>query len=139
MKHTLSYFSGVLYRDFVCSTSEQLDALGLHRGSLPFLLYLGKHPGCTPTELTKALHMDWGHTQRSLDRLEQAGFLSRRKEGRSYRLTLTDSGAQAVALCRQSFHDWDDRILGDLPLEQRSLLLKTMEALAAGCGRQPHV
>ena len=88
---TLSYYSTIFYRSFSAFTGEQLQAVGLNFGLLFFVIYVGKHPGCSPSELTKALYLDWGYSQRSLNKLAADGFLSREKHGRSYTLTLTDS------------------------------------------------
>ena len=57
---TLSYYSTIFYRSFAAFTGEQLQAVGLNFGLLFFVIYVGKHPGCSPSELTKALYLDWG-------------------------------------------------------------------------------
>ena len=58
-RKTLSYYSTIFYRSFAAFTGEQLQAVGLNFGLLFFIIYVGKHPGCSPSELTKALHLDW--------------------------------------------------------------------------------
>ena len=68
---TLSYYSTIFYRSFAAFTGEQLQAVGLNFGLLFFVIYVGKHPGCSPSELTKALHLDWGYSQRSLNKLAE--------------------------------------------------------------------
>ena len=55
---TLSYYSTIFYRSFAAFTGEQLQAVGLNFGLLFFVIYVGKHPGCSPSELTKALYLD---------------------------------------------------------------------------------
>ena len=89
MFQTLALYSTVLYRDFTAYTSEKLEQLGLHFGLLFFLLYVGKHPGATPAELTRALQLDWGHSQRCVTKLVETGFLTKEKAGRGYQLHLT--------------------------------------------------
>ena len=98
---TLSYYSTIFYRSFAAFTGEQLQAVGLNFGLLFFIIYVGKHPGCSPSELTKALYLDWGYSQRSLNKLAKDGFLSKEKHGRSYTLTLTDRGQQAFVVGRR--------------------------------------
>ncbi len=73
------------------------------------LFIVGKHPGCSPSELTKALYLDWGYSQRSLNKLVADGFLSKEKHGRSYTPTLTDRGQQAFVVSHKCFH------LGTIP------------------------
>ena len=55
-----------LHRRFAAYTTQRLQELGLSFGMMYFIIYVGKHPGCTPSELTQRLHLDWGHSQRSL-------------------------------------------------------------------------
>ena len=59
MEKTLSYCTTILYKDFLNYTSKQLESLHLSYGLLPFILFIGKHPDCTPAELTNTLHYDW--------------------------------------------------------------------------------
>ena len=139
MNQTLSYFSSFIYKDFLAYTAGQLQAMGLSHGSMPFILYLGKHPGCTPSQLTGALHMDWGHSQRSLNRLEENGFLTREKAGRTHILELTDRGRQAFSLCHQVFTDWDQEHLSVLSEEEQHQLLSLMGKLVAECEAKHHV
>lgn len=58
-----------VYKQFAAYTTQQLQEFGLSFGMMYFVIYVGKHPGCTPAEMTKNLHLDWGHCQRS----DQAG------------------------------------------------------------------
>ena len=78
-----------LHREFAAYTTQRLQELGLSFGLIYFVIYVGKHPDCTPSELTKDLHLDWGHSQRSLNKLAEDGFLTKEKNGRSYHLKLT--------------------------------------------------
>ena len=45
-----------LYREFAAYTTQRLQELGLSFGLIYFVIYVGKHPDCTPSELTKALN-----------------------------------------------------------------------------------
>ena len=77
---TLSYYTTELYKEFAAYTTEKLHELGLNFGQMYFIIYVGKHPECTPSELTSALKLDWGHSQRSVAKLAEDGFLDQRKE-----------------------------------------------------------
>ena len=129
---TLSCYSTILYRSFAAFTGEQLQAVGLNFGLLFFVIYVGKHPGCSPSELTKALHLDWGYSQRSLNKLAEDGFLSREKHGRSYALTLTDRGQQAFVISHQIFFTWDDIRLANLNDTEKDQLLALLQKAAEG-------
>lgn len=85
-----------LHKEFAAYTTQRLQELGLSFGLIYFVLYVGKHPDCTPSELTKDLHLDWGHSQRSLNKLAKDGFLTKEKNGRSYHLKLTQRGGKRL-------------------------------------------
>lgn len=134
MLRTFSYACTVLYRRFTHYTSNRLHQLGLSFGTLFFLIYVGKHPGCTQSELTTDLRMDWGHSQRTVLKLVESGFLNREKDGRAYRLTLSDKGRRAFEASHQVFFDWDEEALSNLTPEERTQL---MTLLFKAMGRCP--
>ena len=132
MEETLAYHAIVLYKSFFAYTASQLQSLGLTNGMLPFVLYVGKHPGCTPTALKERLRLDWGHTQRCISRLEGDGFLVKRhsqQDKRTYHLTLTEKGSRAFAVSHQVFRDWDGRKLDKLTEEERATLFNLLHKL----------
>lgn len=130
MFRTFSYACTVLYRRFTQYTSARLNQLGLSFGTLFFLIYVGKHPGCTQSELTTALHLDWGHSQRTVLKLVEGGFLLREKDGRAYRLTLSEQGQRAFEASHQVFFDWEEQALANLtPEERRQLTALLYKAL----------
>ena len=129
MFNTLAYFSSVLYRDFTAYTSEKLEKLGLHFGLLFFLIYVGKHPGATPSDLTQTLHLDWGHSQRCITKLVESGFLTKEKVGRRYHLHLTEKGQEAFEVSHQVFFDWDREALHSLTEDEREQLFHLLAKL----------
>lgn len=127
MFHTVSYACAALYRSFSADLFHRMGELGLSRGALFPLLYIAKHPACTQAELTNALHLDWGHSQRMVCKLEEEGYLLREKEGRAYRLTLSERGQEVFARCQEAFADWDARALTALTAQERAQLLALLE------------
>lgn len=123
MVNTLAYYSTVLSRSFAAYTAHVLEQIGLSQGLLYLLLYVGRHPGCTQSELTGALGLDWGYCQRSTLRLVEDGFFLREKQGRAYRLTLSEKGMQAFQTSHQVFFDWDNEVLQPLSEQERAQLL----------------
>lgn len=79
MFQTLAYYATAFHRSFVNYTTAKLQTLGLNFGSLFLVIFVGKHPGCTQTQLTSDLNLDWGYSQRSVTRLVEEGFLTREK------------------------------------------------------------
>lgn len=131
MLQTVALYASVLHRDFTAYTREKLEKLGLHFGLLFFVLYVGKHPGTTPAELTRALHLDWGHSQRCITKLVDNGFFTKEKAGRAYHLHLTEKGQEAFAVSHQVFWDWDQQRLAGLTAEEHQTLLALLQKAAA--------
>ena len=127
---TVSSYVTELHKEFAAYTTQRLQERGLSFGMMYFVIYVGKHPGCSPAELTKALRMDWGHSQRSLDKLAGDGFLTKEKVGRSYRLKLTQQGEVAFAACHRVFTDWDAQNLDGLTAQERQQLLTLLQKAA---------
>ena len=130
MFQTLAYYATAFHRSFVNYTTAKLQTLGINFGSLFLVIYVGKHPGCTQTQLTSDLNLDWGYSQRSVTKLVEEGFLTREKSGRCYHLNLSDKGQQAFEVSHQVFFDWDEQVLSALSLQEREQLF-TLLAKAA--------
>lgn len=139
MFDTLAYHTSVLYRDFTAYTSARLEKMGLHFGLLFLVIYVGKHPGATPSALTEALHLDWGHSQRCITKLVENGFLTKEKAGRHYRLDLTEKGQEAFAVSHQVFFDWDKERLAALSGQEQETLLALLRKLAVHKEAPRHV
>ena len=141
MFQTLAYYATVFHRSFVAYTTQRLQALGLSFGSLFPVIYVGKHPGCTQAELTAALHLDWGYSQRCVTKLVEDGFLTRKKSGRAYHLDLSEKGREAFAVSHQVFFDWAQETLSRLSdAEQQqlfSLLAKAFQKEADSTCTKP--
>ena len=127
---TISSCILTLNKRFSAYTTQRLQELGLSFGLMYFVIYVGKHPDCSPSELTKDLHLDWGHSQRSLIRLTEDGFLTREKVGRSYHLNLTEKGETAFSVCHRVFYDWDAQNLNGLTAEEQRQLLSLLQKAA---------
>lgn len=126
MFQTLAYYATVFHRSFTAYTTRRLQQLGLNFGSLFPVIYVGKHPGCTQAELTAALGLDWGYSQRCVTKLVEEGFLTREKSGRAYHLDLSPKGQQAFQVSHQVFFDWDKEVLAALDTEEREQLFSLL-------------
>lgn len=139
MFETLSYHCTALYRSFVNYTSHRLQEIGMSYGAMFPIIYVGKHPGCTQGELTQALGLDWGYCQRTIIKLTEDGFLSRKRLGRAYHLDLLEKGEQAFAISHQVFFDWDDQAMAGLSGEEREQLLTLLEKVMHREGTEKNV
>ena len=121
MEPSLSFYITALQKNFTCYATHKLKEAGLNFGQLPFVLYVGKHPGCTPSEVTREIHMDWGHTQRSLERLTEDGFIKKERKHPNSRicdLFLTEKGEEAFKAAHDVFYSWDSENLSFLPEDE---------------------
>ena len=90
-------------------------------------MYIGKKPNCTPSELTKELALDWGHSQRCVNRLVEDGFITKEKSGRHYLLNLTERGQEAFEAAHRVFFDWDSTFMTNLNAKEKEQLLTLLE------------
>ena len=130
MTQTLAFYLTVLYKDFSSYTGQKLRELGLTYGQLPFIVAVGKYPGCTPSEVTKLLHMDWGHSQRSITKLEEDGFIRKERNMRLNHLFLTEQGQKAFETGHEVFESWDRENLHDLEPQEKEQLLNILQRLS---------
>jgi DNA-binding MarR family transcriptional regulator len=144
MQNTLSLYTTILYKDFTTFCDKELYEMGLSRGLLYFVLYLGRNPNCSPSNISQALHFDSGHTTRSIDKLVNTGFVIRKKseeDKRVYKLQLTEKGNQVFEESRVLFSKWDEKIFEGISADERELLMPLLEKLISkskvkGYGRE---
>lgn len=132
MISSFAHYVSLLRKDFTDYCARRLSEAGLSQGQLYFILYVGRHPDCSPRMLAEALHMDGGHTARSLAKLEQGGFLVQKQDPRDRRahvLHLTERGDNAFRLSYDLFAQWDNTVLGDFTPEERTQLMALLTRL----------
>lgn len=133
MDKSLSYYITLLRKNFTCFCNERLAQTGLSLGLLFFILYIGKHPECSPKELANALKMDSGHVTRSLVKLEQGGFIGQlcdETDRRKKILQLSESGKNAFKLSHELFASWDKAVSQSLTDSEQAQLFYLLGKLA---------
>lgn len=132
MHKSMAFFTLIFEKDFSSFCNQKLQEVGVTQGLLYFILYIGKHTGCSTGELINALHMDWGYAQRSIEKLTQDGFILKEKnmkDKRAYHLSLTPKGENVFSVSHQVFFDWDAIILQGLAEEEKEQLFQILEKL----------
>lgn len=132
MNTSLGFFVLTLKKDFSAFCNQKLQEIGMTQGLLYFIIYIGKHPGCSMGSLIKDLHMDWGYTQRSIEKLQKDGFVIKQKsecDKRVYCLSLTPAGENAFSVSYQVIYDWDANVLGGLSAMEKQQLFTILEKL----------
>ena len=100
--------------------------LGLTRAQWLFLSYLGRHPGCTQSELAELLQMEKTTVSRQAERLEKAGWIERgdaTADARAYHLKLTRRAERIIIqLDERADKLRNDYLEGISPLRRSALL-----------------
>lgn len=142
MLQSLAYYSTILKKDFHDYCNKKLLEMDLSQGLLFYILYIGRHPKCSPKQLSQALHMDTGHTTRSLAKLEQSGFIKQEtnpNDKRAHILNLTVKGEQSFKSSHELFYKWDKEVMSELSLDEQYQLLTLLEKLSYKKGRMYYV
>ncbi|MGL5693603.1 MAG: bilirubin utilization transcriptional regulator BilQ [Peptostreptococcaceae bacterium] len=133
MHDTLAYYISVLRKDFTIFCNERLIDLGISQGLLYFIIYIGKNPNCSPTELSNKLKLDSGHTTRSIDKLVKSEFIVKEKninDKRSSVLNLTEKGKNVFQESYKMFYSWDNKVLKNISEEEENILIKVISKIA---------
>ena len=132
MQKTLGFLTMALYKDFTSFCNEKLQEVGLSRGLIYFIIYIGKHPKCSPGNISVKMKVDTGHTTRAIEKLVKNGFVLREKsesDGRAYILSLTKKGEEALELIYSLFSQWDEKVFYDIEEEERKQIISVMERI----------
>ncbi len=132
MSQFLARYIADMNEDFSKYCSEKLGDCGLSQGLISFLVYIGDHPNCSPTELANATDADSGYTTRSVKKLVSCGMATRQKhkyDGRAYVLKLTDLGMEKFYEVRVIYQDWEDKVTEGLDDSERALLMEVLKKL----------
>ncbi|MFR7592085.1 MAG: bilirubin utilization transcriptional regulator BilQ [Longibaculum sp.] len=138
MERTIAYYITILQRHFRFYCQQELQRLGLSQGLLFFILYIGKHPQCSPKELTNALHLDSGHVTRSLSKLEKNHFIQQTinpNDKRARLLTLTKKGQNVFLKSHEFFYQWDQQTINNLSLVEQEQLLSLLKKIQGGLSK----
>lgn len=132
MESSLAYLVSVLRNEFSNFCNGKLERMGLTEGLLFIMLYIGKHPQCSPKRLANDLYMDAGYATRCLSKLEKAGYILQvvnTDDRRARKVELTNLGKEVFANCCSVFYEWDNLVMQDLNATQKTTMLATMQKL----------
>lgn len=135
MEKTLAFYINLLRGDFTQFCARRLKELGLSQGLLYFLLYVGRHPGCSAGQLASVLGADSGHTTRSVEKLVQQGFMTRtrsRQDKRAVVLDLTDQGREAFGQVGKWFYQWEEQRAREMSAEELAQLKALLQKALVG-------
>jgi|YNPNPStandDraft_1061719.scaffolds.fasta_scaffold05462_3 DNA-binding MarR family transcriptional regulator len=121
-----------------------LEAIGLYRGQPPVLKALWEQEGPTHTELAEKLHVTPATITKMLQRMEKAGFITRRPDAEDQRISrvyLTEAGHAIRARVQAVWQQMEQETFEGFTLEEkvllRRLLLQVRENLERVSGERP--
>lgn len=112
---------------------SKMKELGIGYSGYNFLLYLEIHSGSSQKEMGEALAVDEALAVRTMKRLEETGFIIRKKSeknGRCYEIHLTEKGAGTVPKLRTFLFQWWSQVTQCLTGEEKDILLSSLEKMA---------
>jgi DNA-binding MarR family transcriptional regulator len=125
-------------------TRPALSGLGVFRGQPRVLFAVGDNPGISQVELTKIVHVQPPTATRMIDRMVQAGFLTRQadpNDHRANRVFLTDRGKRVLITLRQIHEREEDEIFSVLSADEkeqfRSLIRRLSDRYGSTMGDPP--
>lgn len=129
MEESLAFYISALKKNLTAYSDERLKRYGLTDGLFYYLIFIGKHPGCSFSEMARYLHADNGHVTRCVVKLEQLKYVERSRDEvdhRHYHLTLTPVGNEIFAELYTLLYDWEQIVCGDLSEKQKDGLFELL-------------
>ena len=123
MEETLTFQIVKLYQQFVSYSKTQLQRVDLSFGLLQFVVFIGKQPGASQSQMAAFLGTDAAYTTRAVEKLMESGHVRREKSAQDKRvwvLYLTPKGEEAFLLAHEVFDQWDGRFMAGMSPKQRA-------------------
>jgi len=108
-----------------CNINDELMAHDISSGQFPYFMALIMMEGATQEELSEMLFMDKGTTAKALKKLEEKGFVIRKKcqtDKRCNRVLFTDKGRNLIPEVMRVLEIWTDKLFKDFSMDERELL-----------------
>ena len=111
------------------AAAEHLRAHGLNYAQFDVLAHVGAAEGSRQKELGESLHVTKGNISHLVDQMERRGLVSRRQEGRTNRLYLTEEGRRLFEEVVPAHEDLVHQLMSALPEEEQAQLHELLRGL----------
>src|SRR5215211_3354133 len=111
------------------TAAEHLRAYGLNSAQFYVLANVGAAEGSRQKELGESLHVTKGNISHLVDQMERRGLLSRRQEGRTNRLYLTEEGRRLFEEVVPAHEDLVHQLMSALPEAEQAQLHELLRGL----------
>ena len=107
--------------------AEELEPLGILPSEASLLMIIGANPGCTQSDVGRALRAQPANLVPLINKLMRAGAVGRAPgKGRAIALTLTDTGRRLFSDVQTAFARHEARIARNLPKELHDTLIPVL-------------
>lgn len=114
----------------MAALSTELDPLGLRPSEASMLKIIGANPGCTQSEICRALRVQPANMVPLINRLMAAGSLERvRTEGRALAIFLTAQGQVLLGQVTEAITRHEERIARHLPDDMRDQVIAALRLI----------
>jgi DNA-binding MarR family transcriptional regulator len=111
------------------AAAEHLRAYGLNYAQFDVLAHVGAAEGSRQKELGESLHVTKGNVSHLVGQMERRGLVSRRQEGRTNRLYLTEEGRRLFEEVVPAHEDLVHQLMSALPEEEQARLHELLRSL----------
>lgn len=130
---SIGRYTSCIYRNFHKYMHDQLQEYSLGSGQFHFLMMLYRKDGVNQETLAETLHIDKATSARAIKKLEQQGFVTRKKDTndrRNYNVFLTEKAKKLKPKIRKTLHNWTKILLKDISKEDEQRLYTLLEKIA---------
>ncbi len=123
-----------LYRKTQMYLREELKSISLSRGQAMFIMCLCDHKTLTQNKLCELLDMDKSTVAKTLGKLEEQGFITRRinqEDSRSLDVSPTQKAWEIYPKAQEIGLQWSHEITKNLSDIERSIFLELMHKVTA--------
>ncbi len=135
---SIGKYISILYRYQQCFMAKELKEYNLGTGQYIFLLTLLKKDGISQEELSKSSYIDKGTTARAIAKLEQEGYVLRKKDEedkRTNRIYLTEKALEFKPVLFEILRKWVGILSSDLSKEEEAVAIKLLEKMGESAAK----
>ncbi len=123
----------IINRTRVVFLNERLKSYNLSAGQYPVFIYLLKHDDVIQDALARYFHLDKGTIARTVKKMEDNGYISRRVDPdnrRAFRLSLTSKGYEIAPEILAVDQEWEAVISRQFSLDEKENLCLLLRIVA---------
>lgn len=125
-------YISILYRQAQKYINRRMQPYGLTSSDHAFLINISKNSGINQRQLARNLAIDEAVVTRGIKRLEDNGFILRKKDPvdlRSFSLYLTDHGKKLIPALMDTFHHLDRALGNGFKREELASLMEQLKKM----------